>query len=110
MPASVAPQGSDEVADVGDGERSGAAGSGAVGTANAAESFANGWVLCVERMAGDAAGLGDGGNTAAKGRQGVSFAGCRQVGAYEFGSQRRRHEAVRGAAGGEVGPIGGISL
>jgi len=73
---------------------------------DAAEGLADRWVLGIVRVARDATGTGDGGDTAAQGWQRVAFAGGRQIGADDVWGGRHRREPVLAAPSLEVRHMG----
>jgi len=98
----------DELADLGRGERRCVAGLADMLASYAAKSFTDGRVLGVERVAGDAAGVSDRGDPAAKGRERVAFIGRGQVGADHLGRCWHCDKAVLAAPGGEVCEVSSV--
>ena len=77
--------------------------------ADAAERLADRRMLGVERMPGDTAGAGNGGNSAAQGRHRVALAGRRQIGPDHLRRCRHGDETVPVAPGLVVREVGRIS-
>jgi len=99
-----------ELPDLGRRQRRGPSRGTAMGAGYSAQRLADGWVLGVQGRAGHAAGPGDRGYPAPKRRQGIAFAGGREIGADHL--RRRWHggEPVLVTPGAVVGQIGGVSF